>query len=234
MKGFELILVRPAGAGGHRRPRCHLRYLVERGGYRPGDGACCTGWIRFRTRDGSLRHEQRHHYWFLSWNTMYPGRCCRCWRRAVTCSGTRWWRSPRMVTPSASPSPTGRGPRRTLLARAHGSQLDRSGRTDPGGGAVLCGSRRCVARCRSGRYRPPPEGLRGCDQLPGPADSHILALYPLRPRLDRWPRATWLINMVLARQRDGPGQGPGPAHDRAGLDPGGRCCSPPVPLPTRP
>lgn len=48
-----------------------LRYLVERGGYRPGDVCSSTGWIRFFNRDGSLRHEQRHHYWFSSWNTIY-------------------------------------------------------------------------------------------------------------------------------------------------------------------
>jgi 2,6-dihydroxypyridine 3-monooxygenase len=48
-----------------------LRYLVERGGYRPEDVCSSTGWIRFLNRDGSLRHEQRHHYWFSSWNTIY-------------------------------------------------------------------------------------------------------------------------------------------------------------------
>ena len=48
-----------------------LRYLVERGGYRPEDVCSSTGWIRFSNRDGSLRHEQRHHYWFSSWNTIY-------------------------------------------------------------------------------------------------------------------------------------------------------------------
>jgi len=48
-----------------------LRYLVERGGYRPADVCSSTGWIRFFSRDGSLRHEQRHHYWFSSWNTIY-------------------------------------------------------------------------------------------------------------------------------------------------------------------
>jgi 2,6-dihydroxypyridine 3-monooxygenase len=48
-----------------------LRYLVERGGYRPEDVCSSTGWIRFFHRDGSLRHEQRHHYWFSSWNTIY-------------------------------------------------------------------------------------------------------------------------------------------------------------------
>jgi 2,6-dihydroxypyridine 3-monooxygenase len=48
-----------------------LRYLVERGGYRPEDVCSSTAWIRFFHRDGSLRHEQRHHYWFSSWNTIY-------------------------------------------------------------------------------------------------------------------------------------------------------------------
>ena len=48
-----------------------LRYLVERGGYRPEDVCSSTGWIRFLNRDGSLRHEQRHHYRFSSWNTIY-------------------------------------------------------------------------------------------------------------------------------------------------------------------
>jgi 2,6-dihydroxypyridine 3-monooxygenase len=48
-----------------------LRYLVERGGYRPEDVCSSTGWIRFFNRDGSLRHEQRHRYRFSSWNTIY-------------------------------------------------------------------------------------------------------------------------------------------------------------------
>jgi 2,6-dihydroxypyridine 3-monooxygenase len=48
-----------------------LRYLVERGGYRPEDVCSSTGWIRFFHRNGSLRHEQQHHYWFSSWNTIY-------------------------------------------------------------------------------------------------------------------------------------------------------------------
>ena len=48
-----------------------LRYLVERGGYRPEDVCSSTGWIRFLNRDGSLRHEQRHRYRFSSWNTIY-------------------------------------------------------------------------------------------------------------------------------------------------------------------
>jgi 2,6-dihydroxypyridine 3-monooxygenase len=48
-----------------------LRYLVERGGYRPEDVCSSTGWIRFLNRDGSLRHEQRQRYRFSSWNTIY-------------------------------------------------------------------------------------------------------------------------------------------------------------------
>jgi 2,6-dihydroxypyridine 3-monooxygenase len=48
-----------------------VRYLVERGGYRPEDVCSSTGWIRFFNRDGSLRHEQRHRYRFSSWNTIY-------------------------------------------------------------------------------------------------------------------------------------------------------------------
>src|SRR5262249_53943547 len=48
-----------------------LRYLTERGGYRPQDVCSSTGWIRFLNRDGSVRHEQRHRYRFTSWNTIY-------------------------------------------------------------------------------------------------------------------------------------------------------------------
>lgn len=48
-----------------------LRYLVERGGYRPSDLCSSTGWIRFLNRDGSVRHEQRHRYRFSSWNTIH-------------------------------------------------------------------------------------------------------------------------------------------------------------------
>jgi 2,6-dihydroxypyridine 3-monooxygenase len=48
-----------------------LRYLTERGGYQPGDICSSTGWIRFVRADGSVQHEQRHRYWFSSWNTIY-------------------------------------------------------------------------------------------------------------------------------------------------------------------
>ena len=48
-----------------------LRYLVERGGYRPGDVCSSTGWIRFLRPDGSVQYEQRHRYRFSSWNTIY-------------------------------------------------------------------------------------------------------------------------------------------------------------------
>jgi 2,6-dihydroxypyridine 3-monooxygenase len=48
-----------------------LRYLVERGGYRPADVCSSTDWIRFLNRDGSLLHEERHRYRFSSWNTIY-------------------------------------------------------------------------------------------------------------------------------------------------------------------
>jgi 2,6-dihydroxypyridine 3-monooxygenase len=48
-----------------------LRYLVERGGYRPADLCSATDWIRFLNPDGSLLHEQRHRYRFSSWNTIY-------------------------------------------------------------------------------------------------------------------------------------------------------------------
>ncbi len=48
-----------------------LRYLTERGGYRPEDLCSATGWIRFLSRDGTIVHEQRHRYLFSSWNTIY-------------------------------------------------------------------------------------------------------------------------------------------------------------------
>ncbi len=48
-----------------------VRYLVERGGYRPEDVCSSTGWIRFLRADGSIQHEQRHRYRFSSWNTIY-------------------------------------------------------------------------------------------------------------------------------------------------------------------
>ena len=48
-----------------------LRYLTERGGYRPQDVCSATGWIRFVRADGSVQHEQRHRYRFSSWNTIY-------------------------------------------------------------------------------------------------------------------------------------------------------------------
>ena len=48
-----------------------LRYLVERGGYRPQDVCSSTGWIRFLRPDGSVQYEQRHRYRFSSWNTIY-------------------------------------------------------------------------------------------------------------------------------------------------------------------
>jgi 2,6-dihydroxypyridine 3-monooxygenase len=48
-----------------------LRYLTERGGCRAEDVCSSTGWIRFLRADGSIEHEQRHRYWFSSWNTIY-------------------------------------------------------------------------------------------------------------------------------------------------------------------
>lgn len=48
-----------------------LRYLTERGGYRPRDVCSATGWIRFLNRDGSVRHQQRHRYHFSSWTTVH-------------------------------------------------------------------------------------------------------------------------------------------------------------------
>jgi 2,6-dihydroxypyridine 3-monooxygenase len=48
-----------------------LRYLAERGGYRPADVCSCTGWIRFLHADGSIAYEQQHQYRFSAWNTIY-------------------------------------------------------------------------------------------------------------------------------------------------------------------
>jgi 2,6-dihydroxypyridine 3-monooxygenase len=48
-----------------------LRYLVERGGLQASDMCSATNWIRFLSRDGSIRYEQRHEYRFSSWNTIY-------------------------------------------------------------------------------------------------------------------------------------------------------------------
>jgi 2,6-dihydroxypyridine 3-monooxygenase len=48
-----------------------LRYLTERGGFRPEDVCSSTSWIRFLRADGSTEHEQRHRYRFSSWNTIY-------------------------------------------------------------------------------------------------------------------------------------------------------------------
>ncbi len=48
-----------------------LRYLTERGGYRPQDICSRTNWIRFVRADGSVQHEQRHRYRFSSWTTIY-------------------------------------------------------------------------------------------------------------------------------------------------------------------
>jgi 2,6-dihydroxypyridine 3-monooxygenase len=48
-----------------------LRYLVERGGLQASDMCSATKWIRFLSRDGSIRHEQRHEYRFSSFNTIY-------------------------------------------------------------------------------------------------------------------------------------------------------------------
>jgi 2,6-dihydroxypyridine 3-monooxygenase len=48
-----------------------LDYLLKRGGFQVTDVCSSTGWIRFLNRDGSVQHEQRHHYRFSSWNTIY-------------------------------------------------------------------------------------------------------------------------------------------------------------------
>jgi 2,6-dihydroxypyridine 3-monooxygenase len=48
-----------------------LRYLTERGGYRPEDVCSVTDWIRFIDSDGSLLHERRYRNRFSSWNTLH-------------------------------------------------------------------------------------------------------------------------------------------------------------------
>jgi 2,6-dihydroxypyridine 3-monooxygenase len=48
-----------------------LRYPVERLGIPAGQISSSTEWIRFLERDGTIGHEQRHHYRFSSWNTIY-------------------------------------------------------------------------------------------------------------------------------------------------------------------
>ncbi len=48
-----------------------LRYPVERQGLSPGAFCSSTGWIRFLSADGSVRHEQPHRYLFSSWNAVY-------------------------------------------------------------------------------------------------------------------------------------------------------------------
>jgi 2,6-dihydroxypyridine 3-monooxygenase len=48
-----------------------LRYLTERGGYRPEDVCSVTDWIRFIHADGSLLHERRYRNRFSSWNTLH-------------------------------------------------------------------------------------------------------------------------------------------------------------------
>jgi 2,6-dihydroxypyridine 3-monooxygenase len=48
-----------------------LRYPVERLGIPAEQISSSTGWIRFLERDGRIGHEQRHHYRFSSWNTIY-------------------------------------------------------------------------------------------------------------------------------------------------------------------
>jgi 2,6-dihydroxypyridine 3-monooxygenase len=48
-----------------------LRYPVERLGIPAEQISSSTEWIRFLERDGGIGHEQRHHYRFSSWNTIY-------------------------------------------------------------------------------------------------------------------------------------------------------------------
>ncbi len=48
-----------------------LRYPVERMGIPAGRICSSTDWIRFLGCDGRIEHEQRHHYLFSSWNTIY-------------------------------------------------------------------------------------------------------------------------------------------------------------------
>lgn len=48
-----------------------LRYPVERQGISAEQLCSSTGWIRFLEPDGTIRHEQQHHYRFSSWNAIY-------------------------------------------------------------------------------------------------------------------------------------------------------------------
>jgi 2,6-dihydroxypyridine 3-monooxygenase len=48
-----------------------LRYPVERQGVPAEEFCSSTDWIRFLSRDGTIRHEQRHRYRFSSWNAVY-------------------------------------------------------------------------------------------------------------------------------------------------------------------
>jgi 2,6-dihydroxypyridine 3-monooxygenase len=48
-----------------------LRYLTERGGYRPEDVCSVTDWIRFIDAEGSVLHERRYRNRFSSWNTLH-------------------------------------------------------------------------------------------------------------------------------------------------------------------
>lgn len=48
-----------------------LRYPVERRGVPVETFSSSTDWIRFLNPDGSVRHEQRRHYRFSSWNAVY-------------------------------------------------------------------------------------------------------------------------------------------------------------------
>ena len=47
------------------------RYLVEHGGISTEAIAVSTGHIRYLGRDGSVIHDEPHHYLFSSWNTVY-------------------------------------------------------------------------------------------------------------------------------------------------------------------
>jgi 2,6-dihydroxypyridine 3-monooxygenase len=48
-----------------------LRYPVERAKVPLEQFCSTTGWIRFLDADGGVRHEQRHHYVFSSWNAVF-------------------------------------------------------------------------------------------------------------------------------------------------------------------
>ena len=162
--GLRAVLVRRCRPRrGHRRPRCHAalpgrarRRTGRRTSARPPAGSASFN------RDGSLRHEQRHHYLVLVVEHDLPVAARAVRDRTVTCSAMRWRRSARRRhSVSVTLADGSRGGGRPAGLRRRGRARLARARLIPGSGTVLCGLRRLARHAAgAGAVTSHPEGVR--------------------------------------------------------------------------